>query len=88
MNRSADRFSSQADQNSADSAAENPDAWPGRVERWPRIGKTMTPLAHCFNARKNVCSTVSATRGCNDGLATAETFLAGLVSPLRALQIP
>jgi hypothetical protein len=31
--------------------------------RWPRIGKTMTPLAHRVNARKNACSTVSATGG-------------------------
>jgi hypothetical protein len=45
----------------------------------------MTLMAHCFNARKKACSTVSATGACNDGLATADAFLVGLVTSVTSV---
>jgi hypothetical protein len=43
----------------------------------------MTLMAHCFNARKNVCSTVSFRGALIDGLATAATFLVDLVTSVK-----
>jgi hypothetical protein len=45
----------------------------------------MTLMAHCFNARKNACSTVSATGAPIDGLATAHAFLADLVTSVTSV---
>jgi hypothetical protein len=50
-----------------------------------KIEKTMTLLTHCSNGRKKACSTVSASGVCHDGLATADIFLAGLVTPVTSV---
>jgi hypothetical protein len=42
-------------------------------------------MAHCFNARKKACSTVSFRGALIDGLATAATFLVDLVTSVTSV---
>jgi hypothetical protein len=58
-----------------------PAAWPAFLSV-PLLRFVCAPaaLTHCCNARKNVCSMLSVTMACQDGLSTADTLFTDLVT--------